>query len=87
MSQPAAHGLAQVSISCSAPNNTRKGPLQLPAYLCLALGGLDEGQRPGFNQLIETLANGHYPNPRMRSQVFAGEGHSAGVIANTSCPV
>jgi hypothetical protein len=47
------------------------------------LGGLDEGQRPGFNQLIETLANGHYPNLRMRSQVFAGEGHSAGVIANT----
>lgn len=53
-----------------------------PAALYLAVGSDDEGQRPGFTKLTETLANGSYPNLHLVSQIFAGEGHSAGVIGN-----
>jgi predicted alpha/beta superfamily hydrolase len=56
---------------------------QPPANLHLSVGSLDGGQLPGFHKLTETLVNGHYPNLRMNSQVFEGEGHSAGVIANS----
>jgi predicted alpha/beta superfamily hydrolase len=57
-------------------------PLQPSADLYLAVGSLDEGQLPGFTKLTETLTNGAYPNLRVSSQVFEGDGHSAGVIAN-----
>jgi predicted alpha/beta superfamily hydrolase len=58
-------------------------PQQPPADLYLAVGSLDEGQLPGFSKLTETLTNGTYPNLRVITQVFEGEGHSAGVIGNT----
>jgi predicted alpha/beta superfamily hydrolase len=60
-----------------------QGSVHPPVNLYLSVGSLDEGQLLGFNKLTETLANGHYPNLRMNSQVFEGEGHSAGVIAQT----
>jgi predicted alpha/beta superfamily hydrolase len=60
-----------------------ESPVHPPADLYLAVGSLDEGQVPGFTQLAETLANGHYPNLRMSSRIFEGEGHSSGVIANS----
>ena len=56
---------------------------QPPTDLYLAVGGLDDGQLPGFTRLAETLASGNYPDLRVTSEVFAGEGHSAGVIANS----
>ena len=56
---------------------------QPPADLYLAVGSLDEAQLPGFNRLVETLTTGPYPNLRLSSQVFAGEGHSAGVLGRT----
>ena len=58
-------------------------PTPPPADLYLAVGGLDEGQLPGFTQLTETLTSGSYPNLRVYSQIFEEEGHSAGVIGNT----
>jgi predicted alpha/beta superfamily hydrolase len=58
-------------------------PVQPPADLYLSVGSLDQEQLPGFHKLTETLANGRYPNLRMTSRVFEGEGHSAGVIGNT----
>jgi hypothetical protein len=60
-----------------------QGPVHPPVDLFLSVGGLDEGQLPGFQKLTETLAKSHYPNLRMNSQVFEEEGHSSGAIANT----
>ncbi len=60
-----------------------EGSLHPPVNLYLSVGSLDEGQLPGFHKLTETLVSGHYPNLRMNSQVLEGEGHSAGVIAQT----
>jgi hypothetical protein len=60
-----------------------EGSAHPPVDLYLAVGSLDEGQLPGFNRLVEYLASSRDPNLRVTSQVFAGEGHSAGVIANT----
>lgn len=57
-------------------------PIHPPADLYLAVGQQDEEQLPGFNRLTETLSNGSYPNLRLTSQIFDGEGHSAGVIGN-----
>jgi len=57
--------------------------LHPPADLFLAVGSRDEEQLPGFRKLTELMANGSYPNIRLNSQVFDGEGHSAGMIAKT----
>lgn len=56
---------------------------QPPADLYLAVGSLDKGQIPGFTTLTESLTSGSCPNLRVVTQVFDGEGHSAGVIGNT----
>lgn len=54
-----------------------------PAVLYLSVGSLDEEQLPGFYELTEALANGKIPSLRLISQVFDGEGHSAGVLGKT----
>lgn len=59
-----------------------QAPVQPRADLYLAVGRLDQGQLPGFIKLTETLANGSYPNLQLVSEIFEGEGHSAGVIGN-----
>ena len=56
---------------------------QPPTDLYLAVGGLDTGQIPGFTTLAETLTSGSFPDLRVVTQVFDGEGHTAGVIGNT----
>jgi predicted alpha/beta superfamily hydrolase len=48
--------------------------------LFLAVGELDTEQVPRFHQLVEALSGGKYSNLRLVSQVFEGEGHTAGVI-------
>ena len=58
-------------------------PEHPPADLYLSVGDQDKEQLPGFNRLAETLAGERYPNLRVSTQVFEGEGHSAGVIGKT----
>jgi uncharacterized protein len=53
------------------------------ADLFLAVGGREADQLPGFHKLVDTLADGRNPYLRLNSQVFEGEGHSAGMIAKT----
>ena len=52
-----------------------------PADAFLGVGANDAGQVDGFQRLADTL--GRCPSLRFSSQVFSGEGHSAGVIAQT----
>jgi hypothetical protein len=54
-----------------------------PVNLYLSVGSLDTEQLPGFHKLVEVLNSAKFPNLRLISQVFDGEGHSAGVIAKT----
>lgn len=49
--------------------------------LYLAVGSLDEGQLPGFEKVTTRLQEKHYPHLRLRTEIFQGERHSAGVIA------
>jgi uncharacterized protein len=51
--------------------------------LYLAVGSRDEVQLPGFHQLIEFLSSQKLSNLRLNSQVFEGEGHTAGMIGKT----
>ena len=54
-----------------------------PADLFLAAGSLEAEQLAGFHKLVENLGDAGLPNLRLHSQVFEGEGHSAGMIAKT----
>jgi predicted alpha/beta superfamily hydrolase len=54
-----------------------------PADLYLSVGGLEEGQLPGFHKLTERLQERHYPDLRLFTQIFEGEKHSSGVLAKT----
>ena len=54
-----------------------------PSVLFLSVGDKDENQLPGFKKLTETFTNDLYPNLRVISRIFEGEGHSAGVIGKT----
>ena len=52
-------------------------------HLFLAVGDQDTEQVPRFHRLVETFTTEKYPTLRLTSQVFEGEGHSAGVIGKT----
>ena len=58
-------------------------PVRPQVDLFLSVGSLEEGMMPGYQAVTEMLRNGQYHEVRLATQVFAGEGHSAGVIANT----
>jgi hypothetical protein len=58
-------------------------PNHLATDLYLAVGSRDEGQLPGFHQLVDILASKQFLKLRLNSQIFEGEGHSAGVIGKT----
>jgi predicted alpha/beta superfamily hydrolase len=53
------------------------------ADLFLTVGACEAEQLPGFHELVKTLEEGRYPNLRLKSHVFEGEGHSAGMIGKT----
>jgi predicted alpha/beta superfamily hydrolase len=74
-------GAGEYFLQCAEQYAAR--PVNPPANLYLAVGSQDEGQVPNFTLLAEKLANGRYTNLRLTSQVFEGEGHSAGVIGKT----
>lgn len=56
-------------------------PLHPSADLFLAVGGLEEGQLPGFTMLVERLQKRNYPGLRLHAKVFRSEKHGAGVIS------
>jgi predicted alpha/beta superfamily hydrolase len=58
-------------------------PARPPVDLFLSVGGLEEGMLPGYQAVVEKLQNGQTPEVRLRTQIYAGENHSAGVIAKT----
>ncbi len=58
-------------------------PARPPVDLFFAIGGLEKDMMPGYQSVTETLQNGQYPEVRLHTQVFEGEGHSAGMIAKT----
>jgi uncharacterized protein len=60
-----------------------EGPSAASTDLYLAVGSRDEGQLPGYRQLLQFLSSGKFPNLRLTSQVFEGEGHTAGMIGKT----
>ncbi|MBN1877425.1 MAG: hypothetical protein JXA33_24595 [Anaerolineae bacterium] len=53
------------------------------AIFGFSCGGMEEEMMPGYRTVIETLQNGQYPEVRLNTRIFEGEGHSAGVIAKT----
>lgn len=58
-------------------------PAHPPVDLYLAVGERDEGQLPGFYSVVERLQSRQYPNLRLATQVWEGEGHSSGALAKT----
>jgi predicted alpha/beta superfamily hydrolase len=73
-------GAGEYFVQCAQQYSQSQQP---PADLYLAVGSLDEGQLPGFTKLTDILTIGTYPNLRVVTQIFEGEGHSAGVIGNS----
>lgn len=74
-------GAGEYFVDCA--RRYAENSLHPAAALFLAVGGLEEDQLPGFRKLTDILASGSHPNIRLNSQVFDGEGHSAGMIART----
>lgn len=74
-------GAGEFFLECAA--RYVEQPDHPPADLYLAIGERDEEQLPGFNRLVEMLAGGRFPNLRLTSHVFEGEGHTAGMIGKT----
>jgi predicted alpha/beta superfamily hydrolase len=58
-------------------------PARPPVDLFLSIGSLEDNMLSGFQAVTETLQNGQYPEVRLASQIYEGEGHSAGMIAKT----
>ena len=74
---------AREHATASLSRGTRDAAKQPPTDLYLAIGELDEEQLPGFTRLVERLQGRNYPNLRLFTQIFTGEGHSSGVLAKT----
>jgi uncharacterized protein len=74
-------GAGEYFLECA--HQYAEGPAPQPSDLYLAVGSRDEEQLPGFHQLIKFLAGEKLPSLRLKSQVFEGEGHTAGMIGKT----